>query len=72
MNHDEIARSIGVDSLGYLSVEDVKKIALNNNLNFCVGCFTGEYPVEPPACVEHDKYSTPISQSAKKPKEERN
>lgn len=62
LTHDEIAESIGVDSLGYLSVDNIKKIALNNKLDFCVGCFTGEYPVDPPEKVENDKFSTPISE----------
>ena len=50
-----------MDSLGYLSVDNIKKIALNNKREFCVGCFTGEYPVDPPKVVENDKFSTPIS-----------
>ncbi len=45
---DEIAKEIGVDSLGYLSVEDVKKIAINSNCDYCVGCFTGKYPMYVP------------------------
>jgi len=45
---DEIAKEIGVDSLGYLSVESVKKIAKNAKCGFCDGCFTGKYPVEVP------------------------
>ena len=61
LKHDEIAKAIGVDSLGYLSVDNIKKIALNNKREFCVGCFTGEYPVDPPKVVENDKFSTPIS-----------
>ncbi|HOB36289.1 MAG TPA: amidophosphoribosyltransferase [Candidatus Avimonas sp.] len=45
---DEIAGQIGVDSLGYLSVENVKKIAKNARCGFCDGCFTGRYPVKVP------------------------
>lgn len=47
-NHttSEIAEMIGVDSLGFLSVDSVKKIAEGCSLDFCVGCFTGEYPVD--------------------------
>lgn len=48
MSIDEIAREIGVDSLGYLSVPDVKKIAGQSHCDYCVGCFTGEYPMEVP------------------------
>ncbi|MDD2371193.1 MAG: amidophosphoribosyltransferase [Firmicutes bacterium] len=45
---EEIAKEINVDSLGYLSVDDVKKIAINSSCDYCVGCFTGEYPMEVP------------------------
>ena len=52
VNHstEEIAEMIGVDSLGFLSIEGVKKIAEGCNLDFCVGCFTGEYPVDCSKC----------------------
>jgi len=40
-----IAREVGVDSLHYLSLEGlVRAIALPSE-TFCVGCFTGRYPV---------------------------
>lgn len=58
---EEIAREIGVDSLGYLSVDSVKKIAKNANCEFCDGCFTGHYPVEPPAETPKDKFEQKIS-----------
>ncbi len=45
MSIPEIAEKIGVDSLGYLSVENLKKIASPIFGGFCVGCFTGKYPV---------------------------
>lgn len=48
MSIEEITKEIGVDSLGYLSVQDVKKIATNSACDYCVGCFTGEYPMEVP------------------------
>ncbi len=59
---EEIAKIIGVDSLAFLSLEGVRKIAENNRLDFCTGCFTGEYPVEPPNAVAEDKYSQKIPQ----------
>ena len=46
MSVDEICRHIGADSLGYLSIENVKKIAVGANLDFCYGCFSGKYPIE--------------------------
>lgn len=45
---DEIAELIKVDSLKYLSVEGMHKVMTGSN-NFCDACFTGKYPVEPPA-----------------------
>jgi amidophosphoribosyltransferase len=40
------------DSLEYLSVEELKQVLRELGLSpddFCLGCFTGKYPVEPPA-----------------------
>ncbi len=44
---EEICEIIGADSLGYLRVEDLRKLA--PGLSYCNGCFTGEYPIEPPS-----------------------
>ncbi|MBQ9920585.1 MAG: amidophosphoribosyltransferase [Clostridia bacterium] len=44
MTLEEIRQSIGVDSLGYLSVESLNKLADNGKCSFCDGCFTGKYP----------------------------
>ncbi len=44
----EICQKIGADSLGYLSVEGVKKIAENDHCEYCVGCFTEQYPAPIP------------------------
>jgi amidophosphoribosyltransferase len=52
---DEIANEIGVDSLGYLSVENVKKIAKNAKCEFCDGCFTGQYPIKIPNEFQNEK-----------------
>ena len=37
---------IGADSLGYLRIERLGQMA--EGLPICKGCFTGEYPLEPP------------------------
>ena len=44
-NHsvEEIAKIIGVDSLGYLSLQDVVKLADNTQCGFCTACFGGGY-----------------------------
>lgn len=61
----EIAESIGADSLGYLSVKNVKKLAGNSDCDFCVGCFTEKYPVEVPSEMPKDKFESKISQLEK-------
>lgn len=45
---EEIADFIQVDSLKYLSVEGLHGVMKNSD-NFCDACFTGKYPVNPPA-----------------------
>ena len=42
---EEIRDMIGADSLGFLSLESLHKIAPQANCGFCDGCFTGNYPV---------------------------
>ena len=49
----EIAQFIGVDSLGYLSIDGlIESVALPKEL-FCLACFTGDYPV--PVQLEMEK-----------------
>ena len=42
---EEIRDMIGADSLGFLSLEGLRKIAPQASCGFCDGCFTGNYPV---------------------------
>ena len=42
MNLDEICKEIGADSLGYLSIDGLKKACGKCNVSFCTACFTGE------------------------------
>ncbi len=44
---EEICGIIGADSLAYLRMERLHEIA--GGLGICRGCFTGDYPIEPPA-----------------------
>lgn len=46
---EEIAGIIGVDSLGYLGVEDLPNLVPHCTHSICDACFTGNYPVPPPA-----------------------
>lgn len=59
---EEIAQRIGVDSLGYLSVEATHKLAENAGCGFCDGCFTGKYPVEVPKEQAKDKFEQKLNQ----------
>lgn len=43
---EEICRIIGADSLGYLRLERLSEMV--DGLPVCRGCFTGEYPLDPP------------------------
>ncbi len=43
---EEIRQVIGADSLHYLNIERLP--ALSGNQGICTGCFTGNYPIEPP------------------------
>ena len=62
MTIPEICEYIGADSLGFLSVESVKKLAGNSDCDFCVGCFTEEYPIEVPKEMPKDKFEYKISE----------
>lgn len=59
----EMEEMLGVDSLGFLSVEGVKQIAEGCKLEFCTGCFSGEYPVPPPKISEKSKFEKRFSES---------
>ncbi len=42
---DEMAFQIGVDSLAFLRLEDVKDTIPDLKIDWCDACFTGEYPI---------------------------
>lgn len=44
---EEIRQMIGADSLGYLSIDRLHEL-MDGSDEYCDGCFTGNYPVEPP------------------------
>ena len=45
---EEIRKTLGVDSLGYLSIKSLIDCIGIENGNLCVGCLTGEYPTSLP------------------------
>lgn len=57
---DEIAHIIGVDSLGYLSSENVVRLTEMSPDSFCTACFGGEYPTCIPAGGHKDRFEQKI------------
>lgn len=53
-NHEveDIEKFIGLDSLHYLSLDGLLK-AVDGDNNFCLACFTGDYPIE--LCKKYGK-----------------
>jgi len=45
---EEIRQHLGVDSLGYLSLEGMLRAAGGDPAEFCHACFSGEYPTAIP------------------------
>lgn len=65
MTLPQICEHIGADSLGFLSIENVKRIAENSGCDFCVGCFNEQYPIQTPKEMPKDKFEYKISDSKK-------
>jgi amidophosphoribosyltransferase len=62
MTIPQIREHIDADSLGYLAKESVTAIAADAGCGFCTGCFTGHYPIAPPADVKKDKFEHKIGE----------
>ncbi len=61
---EEIAKIIGVDSLGYLSVDSVKQIAKGIcGTGYCTACFDGNYPTAIPSAPMKNRFETKISEN---------
>ncbi len=65
MSLEEIRKMIGADTLGYLSVEGVQKMAADANCDFCVGCFTEKYPSAVPESTSKDRFEKKIGEQEK-------
>ena len=63
----EIAKAIGADSLGYLSVDGLIKAVDLPRESFCLACFTGDYPV--PVQLEMDKLAMETHHGAAREKD---
>ena len=56
-SQEEICRLIGADSIGFLSLDGVRRIAAPiPESSFCTACFDGRYPTEVPDTIERDRY----------------
>ena len=51
---EEIGNIIGVDSLGYLPVNELK--SLINSEDYCSSCFDGDYPTKIPSDTRKDLF----------------
>lgn len=49
---DAVGRAIGVDSLGYLSLDGLLKAVPGGPGGFCHACFSGQYPTQPPVDIK--------------------
>ena len=63
MSVEEIRQYMGIDTLGYLSLEGLLKSVPNKDNSYCTACFSGTYPIRLPqdlarSCLEN---ATPIS-----------
>ena len=62
-NHsvDEIAKIIGVDSLGYLNIDSLPLLLGGENKNnFCSACFNSKYPTEIPKSTNKNRFEEKI------------
>lgn len=64
---EEISEIIGADSLGYLSVDNARKLAVHCNGScgegYCTACFNGEYPTGIPSEMHKDRFEQKISEN---------
>jgi len=65
-NHtiEEMTSIFGVDSLGFLRVEDVVKLGEGGDCKgYCTACFDGNYPTKPPTTTIRNKFDIKLSES---------
>lgn len=64
MDAREIAREIGVTSLGYLCIENVRLLT-GEDTGFCTACFGGGYPTAIPSGTAKNRFETKISEKSR-------
>ncbi len=57
---EEIRRHLGVESLGYLSLEGMLRAGGGDPSQFCHACFSGQYPTEIPDDVQRARHAAPL------------
>ncbi|HZE95004.1 MAG TPA: amidophosphoribosyltransferase, partial [Gemmatimonadales bacterium] len=57
---EQIRKHLGVDTLGYLSLEGMLRAAGGDHGEFCHACFSGEYPTAIPDGTQRARHSAPI------------
>ena len=63
MTVEELQNFVGSDSLGFLSIESLRKISNENGISVCDACFTGNYTGPVPKENYVDKFSKKIKLS---------
>jgi amidophosphoribosyltransferase len=62
LDTEEIRRSIGADSLGYVSVEQLIEATTLGADKLCTACFTGKYPIAVPTDMSEGKLRLEITE----------
>jgi amidophosphoribosyltransferase len=62
-SQEEIRRFLGVDTLGYLSLEGMLTAA-GSTMGFCHACFSGQYPTEIPDDLVQLRHVSPLTASS--------
>jgi len=62
---EEIRRSIGSDSLSYVSMEGLIQATTIDEIKLCTACFTGKYPISVPADMSEGKMRLEVTEVVK-------
>jgi len=57
---EEIRGHLGVDTLGYLSLDGMMRAMGGDRTEFCHACFSGDYPTEVPDDTQRSRHATPL------------
>ncbi len=69
---EEIRRSIGADSLSYVSLEGLIAATTIAEEKLCKACFTGKYPISVPTDMSEGKMRLEITETVKSPERVQN